>query len=123
MTKSFRLTRNDSFYTAVTLKKVKQGNEVFHKQINTKAVCSKFIHWLSGTTPDTINITVSTDENPGATKIFVTKCGYYRWWWSNPKSTLCGGIPNFTEEILTKFFPNANEQGKDTPHPLWITFK
>lgn len=97
------------------------------------AMCRAFVEWAThtGTLAREINVTASTDEIPGATKIFVTKQGYYRWNWSdslypnrrNPLSHhMDGGISTYSEDTLNRFFPDAREDGLDQPRPLWLSF-
>lgn len=124
MTKSFQLTLNDksTYYTAISLKKVKQGSETFHTKINTKALCVPFIKFLlnSQSPPTKIKLTLSTEEIPNSLKVFVTKSGFYRWYYSCPNFPTHGCVTNFAEEILNKLFPTALENGLDQPHPLFI---
>ncbi len=124
MTKSFQLTLNtqSTYYTAVALKKVKQGSETFHTKINAKALCVPFIKFLlnSQSPPTKVKLTISTDEIPGSLKVYVTKSGFYRWYYLYPNFPIHGGLPPFSEEILNKLFPNEPTNGLNQTHPLWI---
>jgi len=68
-----------------------------------------------------LSLTASTEEIPGSLKIYVTKNGFYRWYYFCPGFPIFGGVTHFTEDILNKLFPNAKEDGKDTPHEIFLT--
>jgi hypothetical protein len=75
---------------------------------------------LPGSTPNKISLTASTEFFAGATKLFVIKSGFYRWDIFSPEQELHYGLWSYAEEQLNRFFPDANTDGLDKPHPLYI---
>lgn len=110
MTKSLKLVLENSFY------KIKGG-----KKRKIKIICSAAVNHILHTTPNKITLTVSNEPLEHSTQVFVTKNGFYRWYYYWKDFPVHGGIvSNEAEEILNKLFPKARTDGMDPNHPLWI---
>jgi len=99
----------------------REGNYYFDAE-GEPMVCTCFVSKVIPEETEEVTATISTDPLPNAVRILVTHGGFYRWGWEVPEWNNAGGMLLKTEELLSKIFPDAMEDGLDKPKPLWIQF-